>query len=201
MPSWVADFTYVPTWSGFVYVAFVIDAYSRRIVGWRAARSMTTDLVLDAVEHAFFTRAQEGNTDLRGLIAHSDAGAQYTSVAFTQRLIAEGVDPRSDRSVTRWTTRWPRPPSGRSRTNSSAGKAPGATSTRSRSPPPNGSSGPTPNVPTSTSTTSPPRPPRSSITITDAPQPWRGDSNSAVSGLTGTGHKFELSNFGSGDRI
>ena len=62
---WVADFTYVPTWMGFVYVAFVIDAYSRRIVGWRAARSMTTDLVLDAVEHAFFTRAQEGNTNLK----------------------------------------------------------------------------------------------------------------------------------------
>ena len=54
---WVADFTYVPTWMGFVYVAFVIDAYSRRIVGWRASRSMTTNLVLDAIEHAFFTRA------------------------------------------------------------------------------------------------------------------------------------------------
>ena len=78
---------------GFVYVAFVIDAFSRRIVGWRAAKSMTTALVLDAVEHAFFTRAQEGNTSLRGLIAHNDAGSQYTSVAFTQRLIDEGVDP------------------------------------------------------------------------------------------------------------
>jgi putative transposase len=89
----VADFTYVTTCCGFVYVAFLIDAYSRRIVGWRAARSMTTDLVLGALEHAFFTRAQEGNTDLRGLIAHSDAGAQYTSVAFTQRLIDQGVDP------------------------------------------------------------------------------------------------------------
>ena len=73
---WVADFTYVPTWSGFVYVAFVIDAFSRRIVGWRAATSMSTALVLDAVEHAFFTRAQEGNTSLRGLIAHNDAGSQ-----------------------------------------------------------------------------------------------------------------------------
>jgi putative transposase len=60
---WVADFTYVPTWMGFVYVAFVIDAFSRRIVGWRAATSMTTALVLDAVEHAFFTRAQEGCRD------------------------------------------------------------------------------------------------------------------------------------------
>ena len=90
---WVADFTYVATWMGFVYVAFVIDAYSRRIVGWRATRSMTTDLVLDAVEHAFFTRALDGTSSLRGLIAHSDAGSQYTSVAFTQRLIDEGVDP------------------------------------------------------------------------------------------------------------
>ena len=90
---WVADFTYVPTWMGFVYVAFVIDAFSRRIVGWRAATSMTTALVLDAVEHAFFTRAQEGRRDLTGLIAHNDAGAQYTSVAFTQRLLDEGVDP------------------------------------------------------------------------------------------------------------
>ena len=90
---WVADFTYVSTWSGFVYVAFVIDAFSRRIVGWRAAKSMTTALVLDAVEHAFFTRAREGSSNLRGLIAHNDAGSQYTSVAFTQRLIDEGVDP------------------------------------------------------------------------------------------------------------
>ena len=73
---WVADFTYVTTWMGFVYVAFVIDAYSRRIVGWRATRSMTTDLVLDAVEHAFFTRALDGTSSLRGLIAHSDAGSQ-----------------------------------------------------------------------------------------------------------------------------
>lgn len=90
---WVADFTYVATWMGFVYVAFVIDAYSRRIVGWRASRSMTTGLVLDAVEHAFFTRTQDGTTTLRGLVAHSDAGSQYTSVAFSQRLIDEGVDP------------------------------------------------------------------------------------------------------------
>ena len=84
---WVADFTYVPTWMGFVYVAFVIDAYSRRIVGWRAARSMTTDLVLDAVEHAFFTRAQEGNTNLKGLIAHSD----YAEVCVKPRVCGDGL--------------------------------------------------------------------------------------------------------------
>ncbi|MCZ3389024.1 MAG: IS3 family transposase [Actinomycetia bacterium] len=90
---WVADFTYVPTWTGFVYVAFVIDVFSRRIVGWRVAKSMTTALVLDAVEHAFFTRTQEGITDLTGLVAHNDAGSQYTSIAFTQRLLDEGIDP------------------------------------------------------------------------------------------------------------
>ena len=74
---WSDPYTYVPTWTGFVYVAFVIDAFSRRIVGWRAAKSMTTDLVLEALEHAFFTRAQEGVTDLTGLIAHNDAGRVY----------------------------------------------------------------------------------------------------------------------------
>ena len=68
---WVADFSYVPTWTGMVYVAFVVDVFSRRIVGWRAARSMTTALVLDALEHALFTRAHEGVTDLTGLISHS----------------------------------------------------------------------------------------------------------------------------------
>jgi len=86
---WVADFTYVSTWSGFVYVAFVIDAYSRRIVGWRAAKSMTTALVLDAVEHAFFTRAQAGNTSLRGLIAHSDAGSQGGFNRWSQHRLGE----------------------------------------------------------------------------------------------------------------
>ena len=90
---WVADFTYVSTWVGFVYVAFVVDAFSRRIVGWRAARSMTTDLVLDALEHALFTRGREGVTDFTGLTSHSDAGSQYTSVALTQRLLDEGIDP------------------------------------------------------------------------------------------------------------
>ncbi|VBA62327.1 hypothetical protein LAUMK41_05718 [Mycobacterium attenuatum] len=89
---WVADFTYCPTWAGMVYVAFVIDAFARRVIGWRAATSMKTALVLDALEHAFFTRAQEGVTDLSGLVAHSDAGSQYTSIAFTTRLIDAGID-------------------------------------------------------------------------------------------------------------
>jgi putative transposase len=90
---WVADFTYVPTWSGMVYVAFVIDAYSRRIVGWRAATSMRTALVLDALEQAIWTRQHGGASSLAGLICHHDAGSQYTSIAFTERLAAAGVQP------------------------------------------------------------------------------------------------------------
>jgi putative transposase len=87
---WVADYTYVPAWSGMVYVAFVIDAYSRRILGWRAATSMKTALVLDALEQALWTRRRDGR-DLAGLVHHTDAGSQYTSIAFTERLAAAGV--------------------------------------------------------------------------------------------------------------
>lgn len=89
---WVADFTYVATWVGVVYVAFVIDAYARRILGWRAATSMRTQLVLDALEQAVWVRRREG-AGLAGLVHHTDAGAQYTSIAFTERLAAIGVSP------------------------------------------------------------------------------------------------------------
>jgi putative transposase len=90
---WVADYTYVSTWSGMVYVAFVIDAYARRILGWRASTSMRTALVLDAIEQAIWTRAREGISELAGLVHHNDAGSQYTSIAFTERLAAAGIDP------------------------------------------------------------------------------------------------------------
>ena len=89
---WVADFTYVSTRAGSVYVAFVIDAYARRILGWKVAASMTTDLVLAAIDQAIFTRKQEGVKSLAGLIHHNDAGSQYTSVRFTDRLVEEGID-------------------------------------------------------------------------------------------------------------
>jgi putative transposase len=89
---WVADFTYVPTWEGMVYVAFVFDVFSRTILGWRVAWSMTTPLVLDALEMAIWTRRKDGVTDLTGLVHHTDAGSQYTSIAFTQRLLEAGVD-------------------------------------------------------------------------------------------------------------
>jgi putative transposase len=74
-----------------VYVAFVIDAYSRRILGWRAATTMRTALVLDALEQALWTRQRDGKRDLAGLVHHTDAGSQYTSIAFTERLAAAGV--------------------------------------------------------------------------------------------------------------
>ena len=91
---WVADFTYVASWAGVVYVAFVIDAYARRILGWRAAMSMRTQLVLDALEQAVWVRRREGITaGLAGLIHHTDAGSQYTSIALTERLAEIGIAP------------------------------------------------------------------------------------------------------------
>jgi putative transposase len=89
---WVADFTYVMSFSGVVYVAFVIDAYSRRIVGWKADTTMKTSLVLDTLEMALWTRDREGLPLAAGMVHHHDAGSQYTSFAFTRRLIDAGVD-------------------------------------------------------------------------------------------------------------
>jgi putative transposase len=84
---WVADLTYVATWSGFVYVAFVIDAFSRFIVGWQAARSLRTDLALDALEMAIWRR--RGGLD--GLVHHSDRGSQYLAIRYTERLAEAGA--------------------------------------------------------------------------------------------------------------
>jgi putative transposase len=85
---WVADFTYVATWSGFVYAAFVIDVFARRIVGWRVARTMRTELVLDALEQAIWSRCPP-----KGLIHHSDHGGQYLSIRYSERLTEIGVEP------------------------------------------------------------------------------------------------------------
>jgi len=90
---WVADFTYVSTWSGVCYVAFVIDVFSRRIVGWKADTTMQTSLVLDTLQMALWARDHTGLPVGEGMIHHSDAGSQYTSFAFTQRLIDAGADP------------------------------------------------------------------------------------------------------------
>ena len=87
---WVSDFTYVATWRGFVYVAFVIDTYARRIVGWRASRTAHTGFVLDALEQALHDRRP---VHRGGLIHHSDRGSQYVSIKYTERLAEAGVEP------------------------------------------------------------------------------------------------------------
>ncbi len=87
---WVADLTYVATWRGFAYVAFVIDAFSRRIVGWRASNSLRTDLALDALEQAIYDR---GSRLDGSLVHHSDRGSQYLSIRYTERLSDAGIEP------------------------------------------------------------------------------------------------------------
>jgi len=84
---WIADITYVATWSGFAYGAFIIDVFSRRIVGWRVANTLRADLALDALEMAIWSRDES----LEGLVHHSDRGVQYLSIRYTERLAAEGA--------------------------------------------------------------------------------------------------------------
>lgn len=87
---WVSDFTYVSTWQGFVYVAFVIDVFARRIVGWKVSSSARTDFVLDALEQALHARRRAGDD---ALIHHSDRGVQYVSIRYTERLVEAGIEP------------------------------------------------------------------------------------------------------------
>jgi putative transposase len=87
---WVSDFTYVSTWQGWLYVAFVIDVFARRIVGWRVSSSMHTDFVLDALEQALYARQPERED---ALIHHSDRGSQYVSIRYTERLAEAGIEP------------------------------------------------------------------------------------------------------------
>ncbi len=89
---WVADFTYVAAWCGIVYVAFVVDIYSRAIVGWAAATHKRTKLVLDALQMALWRRDRDGHPPGPGLVHHSDAGSQYVSFVFTAHLIEAGLD-------------------------------------------------------------------------------------------------------------
>ena len=90
---WVEDFTYVSTWAGWCYAAFVIDAYARRILGWRTSTTMNTDMVLDALNQALWQRGREGHDDYQHLVAHSDHGVQYTSLRYAQRIDEAGLTP------------------------------------------------------------------------------------------------------------
>ena len=87
---WVTDFTTVATWSGFVYAAFVVDVFARRIVGWRVSRSARADFVLDALEQALHERRPSAGG---GLVCHSDRGSQYVSIRYTERLTEAGIEP------------------------------------------------------------------------------------------------------------
>ncbi len=88
---WVADLTYIRTWSGWVYAAFVIDVYSRMVVGWQIATHLRTDLALDALEMALWRRGQEKSADLSELVHHSDRGVQYLAIRYTERLADTGA--------------------------------------------------------------------------------------------------------------
>jgi len=86
----VSDFTYVSTWQGWLYVAFVVDVFARRIVGWRVSTTMTTDFVLDALEQALYDRQPDPED---ALIHHSDRGSQYVSIRYSERLAEAGIAP------------------------------------------------------------------------------------------------------------
>ncbi len=88
---WVADFTFVSTWQGFAYVAFIVDVYSRFIVGWRVSRHMRTEFVLDALEQALHARRPDRTHS--HLVHHSDRGSQYVSIRYSERLAEAGIEP------------------------------------------------------------------------------------------------------------
>lgn len=102
---WVSDFTYVSTWQGWLYVAFIVDVFARCIVGWKVSPSMTTDFVLDALEQALHAR-QPGYED--GLIHHSDRGVQYLSIRYSERLVEAGIEPSVGSTAIATTTPWQR---------------------------------------------------------------------------------------------
>ena len=139
---WVADLTYVRTWSGFVYVAFITDVYSRMIVGWQASRSLRSDLALDALEQAIWARSRPGKR-LDELVHHSDRGVQYLSIRYTERLAETGAANSVGSKGDSYDNALAETIIGSTRPSSSATAAPGAASTTSSTPPSNGSTGST----------------------------------------------------------
>jgi transposase InsO family protein len=124
---WVADFTFVSTWQGFAYVAFIVDVYSRFIVGWRVSRNMKTDFVLDALEQALYARQPEKS----GLIHHSDRGSQYVSIRYSERLMQAGVEPSvGSTPATATTMHWRRRSTAFTKRSWFARKGPGRSSRR-----------------------------------------------------------------------
>jgi putative transposase len=135
----VADLTYVATWSGFVYVAFVVDAFSRFVVGWQASRSLRTDLALDALEMAIWSRRGQ----LEGLVHHSDRGSQYLSIRYTERLAEAGAVTSVGSRGDSYDNALAETIIGLYKTELIRRRGPGRVSTRSSTPPWSGSTGST----------------------------------------------------------
>ncbi len=154
---WVSDFTYVAIWKGFAYVAFVVDAYARKIVGWRVSTSPHAGFVLDALEQAVHERRPVKGM---GLVHHSDRGSQYLSIKYTGDWPKRASSLQSAASATATTTRWPRRSTACSRLRSFTAAARGAASRQSSMPRWNGSTGSTTAVCLSRSGTSRPQKPR-----------------------------------------
>lgn len=111
---WVSDFTHVSTWQGWLYVAFVVYVFARRIVGWMVSDSMRTDSVLDALERALHARQPERDGTLT---RHSDRGSQYSSIRYSERLAEAGWSRQWEAGATATTTHWPRPSTASTRPN------------------------------------------------------------------------------------
>ena len=188
---WVADITYVPTWSGFAYAAFVVDVYARFIIGWRVSASLHTDLALDALEQAIWARNPKTTDPDSRLVHHSDAGTQYLSTrihAATSRRRHITVGRVSRRLPA--TTPSPNRSSDCTRQNSSASTDHGATSTTSNTPPSNTSTGSTTDESSNRSETSHPPKEKPTTTINTTQSNYQ-DSNKPVSVKPGAvqGHK------------
>ena len=184
---WVSDFTYVASWTGFVYVAFVIDAYARRIVGWRVSRTAHAGFVLDALEQALHDRRPVHRS---GLVHHSDRGSQYVSIRSAWRRQVWNL--RSAALETATTTHSPKRSTVSTRRRSSIDAGRGAASRRSSSRRWNGSTGSTIAACWSPSVTSRRRKPRNATTPCWNNQPWRRDSNEMASDKPGALHCYDM---------
>jgi putative transposase len=172
---WVADLTYMRTWSGFVDAAFVIDAFSRMIVGWQLAIHLRTDLALDALEMAIWRRQAQ----LDGLVHHSDQGSSTSGSATPNGSPRPARSPRSAPAATPTTMPWPRPPSGCTRPNWSAAAAPGAASMTWNWPPWSGLTGTTTGACTAPATIVHPLNTKPPSAPSNPPQPRPQPHNSA----------------------
>jgi transposase InsO family protein len=174
----VSEFTYVVTWAGFVYVAFVIVTYALRIVGWQASRNAHAGFVLDALEQALHDRRP---THSGRLIHHSDRGSQYVSIKYTGRLAEAGIEPSVGSVGDSYDNALAETVNGLYKARSSIGVARDAASRLSNIRPPNGSTGSTIGEYSNPSATSRPSKPKHNVMLPSAQWIWQRDSNASAS--------------------